>query len=57
MEIKISPEDVVEIVAEHFKNKGYQLEGLRPVAFQKEGNDRHCFSVLVKFDITNSVSF
>ena len=57
MEIRISPEDVVEIVAEHFKNKGYQLEGCLPVAFQKENNDKYYFSVLIKFDIKNSVSF
>lgn len=56
MEIKISSEDAVEIITEHFKNRGYRLEDCLPVAFIEE-NNRQYFSILVRFDIKESVSF
>lgn len=57
MEIRLSPEDAVEIIEEHFKGKGYQLERCLPVTFHNEENNRQYFSILVKFDIKSSVSF
>ena len=57
MEIKISTEEAIEIITEHFKNKGYQLETCIPVAFQEKQDGLYCFSVLVKFGINNQLSF
>jgi hypothetical protein len=57
VEIRLSTDEAMEIIAKHFKSKGYELDGCLPIVFEKKENNIDYFSILVKFNIDSSVSF
>ena len=56
MEIKLSKLEAMEIIEKHFKDKGYELEKGVPVMFT-EDHPNYCFSILVKYNIKDSLTF